>query len=279
MRALRAAVVGGLALGAAPGPRAPGGHVPRAQDAPLLVFAAADLREVLPELAAAYRRAGGDSVVVTFGATGDLALQIANGAPADLFFAADEAAVARLTAQHAVVERTRRLYAIGRLALAVSPAAGANQAGAAGAPPRLADLARASVRTVAVADPARAPYGRAAREALERAGLWAQVGPKVVYTPNVAQAYRVVQDGNADAGFVSRAALSRAAPASYALVDTTLYAPIRQAAAVVAASRRQDAASRFLDYTTGSAGFAVLRRYGFAPPPGGLAAAPAAAPR
>ncbi len=253
---MRAAAAAGALLAAAllVGPAGAQGARP-----PLLVFAAADLREALPDVAAAYRRAGGDSVVVTFGATGDLAVQIANGAPADLFFAADEAAVARLEAERAVARGTRRVYAIGRLALVVAPH------GAAG-PPRLADLAGAAVRSVSVADPARAPYGRAAREALERAGLWARVGPKLVYAPNVAQAYRVVQDGNADAGFVSRAALSRAAPGSYALVDTALYAPIRQAAAVVASSAHAAAAARFLDYAAGDAGFAVLGRYGFARP-------------
>ena len=269
MRRARAAAGGALLVLAPLG--AARAQNPGPSRAPLLVFAAADLREALPDLAAAYRRAGGDSVVVTFGATGDLAVQIANGAPADLFFAADEAAVARLEAERAVAPRTRRLYAVGRLALGAAPKA----SGAAGAL-QLTDLARPGVRTVAIADPARAPYGRAAREALERAGLWARVGPKVVYAPNVAQAYRVVQDGNADAGFVSRAALSRAAPGSYTLVDTALYAPIRQAAAVVATSRQPAAAARFLDYVTGDAGFAVLRRYGFARPAAGAPAAAAA---
>lgn len=245
-----------------------------APGAPLLAFAAADLREALPEVAAAYRRAGGDSVVLTFGATGDLAVQIANGAPADVFFAADTEALARLAAERAVDGRTRRVYALGRLALLGAPAGAAD-------PLRLADLAGGRVRTVSIADPARAPYGRAAREALERAGLWARVRPKLVYAPNVAQAYRAVRDGNADAGLVARASLGRAsggpapggaappgaATPPYALVDTALYAPIRQAAAVVASTARGGRARRFLAYATGPAGFAVFARYGFAPPP------------
>ena len=119
------------------------------------------------------------------------------------------------------------------------------------------------MRTIAIADPAHAPYGRAAQEALTRAGLWDRLRPKLVYAPNVAQAYRFVTGGNADAGVIARASLG-ATPRRYTLVDTALYAPIRQAAAVVATSTRVREASRFLDYATGSAGFAVLGRYGFA---------------
>ena len=243
----------------------PAGVPVRAAARPLLVFAAADLREALPEVASAYRRAGGDSVALVFGATGDLALQIANGAPADVFFAADEGALARLAAAHAVVDGSRRVYALGRLALVV-----AGSATRAAAAVRLTDLAQPAIRTVVIADPAHAPYGRAAQEALEHAGLWERLRPKLVYAPNVAQAYRFVAGGNADAGLVARSSLGMASGAgglAAALVDSTLYAPIRQAAGVVAASARPGDAARFLDYATGSAGFAVLRRYGFAPPP------------
>ncbi|HEY0776530.1 MAG TPA: substrate-binding domain-containing protein, partial [Gemmatirosa sp.] len=101
--------------------------------------------------------------------------------------------------------------------------------------------------------------------------------PKPVYAPNVAQAFRFVTGGNADAGLVARASLGSgtAAPAApYTLVDTALYAPIRQAAAVVTGSTRRSEATRFVGYATGASGFAVLRRYGFGPPP-----AAAAAPR
>lgn len=261
MRFLAAAALLGAA-GCAEGRAAP--------HAPLLVFAAADLREALPEVAAAYRRAGGDSVVLSFGATNDLAAQVANGAPADVFFAADTDALARLAARGAVDGRTRRVYAVGRLALV-----GAK---------RLTDLAGAGVRSVAIADPAHAPYGRAAREALARAGLLERVRAKLIYAPNVAQAYRAVAGGNADAGLVALSAVAGpavagragAGGAGYVAVDTALYAPIRQAAAVVGAeppgpradsTGRYDRAVRFLDYATGAAGFAVLRRYGFAPPP------------
>ncbi len=261
----RALLAGALAAGVACGPARAGA----ASRAPLLVFAAADLREALPEVAAAYRRVGGDSVTVSFGATGDLAVQIANGAPADVFFAADEDALARLAAQHAVVDRTRRVYALGRLALVTGPGAAARHA-----PLQLTDLAAADVRTVVIADPAHAPYGRAAREALERAGLWDRLRARLVYAPNVAQAFRVVEGGNADAGLVALSAVHGATPASYTLVDTTRYAPIRQAAAVVARSTRQAEAGRFLEYATGGAGLAVLRRYGFGLPPGAASAVP-----
>lgn len=268
MRGRAAALAGAAAVGlVAAGCGGEKGAPDAAPNAPLLAFAAADLREALPAVAAAYRRVNGDSVVFTFGATGDLARQIAHGAPTDLFFAADTDALARLAAEHAVDGGTSRVYALGRLALV----------GAAG-PLQLTDLAGAGVRTVAIADPAHAPYGRAAREVLERAGLWARVAPKLVYAPNVVQALRAVLDRNADAGLVARASLgagprgSGLSPGAYALVDTTLYAPIRQAAAAVAPGARGTRARRFLEYATGPAGFVVLQRYGFAPPPAATAA-------
>lgn len=231
----------------------------RSSSAPVLVLAAADLREALPEIVAAYRRAGGDSVTLAFGATGDLAAQITAGAPADVFFSADEQAIARLAAQGAVVDSTRRVYAVGRLALV----------GASGTPQplQLTDLTRASVRTIVLANPAHAPYGRAAQQALQHAALWDALEPKLVYAPNVAQAYRVVAGGNADAGLVARSALGvQPSAGAFTLVDSTLHAPIRQAAAVVARSTHAVAASRFLGYATGPAGYAVLARYGFGAP-------------
>lgn len=259
------AAAAGLALGT--GCR--GGRTARPDAAPLLVFAAADLREALPEIAAAYRRAGGDSVVLTFGATGDLATQIANGAPADVFFAADERALDTLAARGAVDAGSRRSYAVGGLALVAAPGAGAVRA--------LADLAAPAVHTVAIADPAHAPYGRAARQALERGGVWARVGPKVVYAPNVAQAYRDVTSGNADAGIVALAAVEGVPGAPpFVRVDRTLHDPVQQGAAVVRATppadsartaARMAAARRFLDFATLAPGFRILQRFGFEPPP------------
>lgn len=256
MRRLAALVALGLTTACARGDAA--------REAPLVVFAASDLRDALGELARDHRAAGGDSVVLVFGSTGDLAAQVAGGAPADLFFAANAQAIDALAAEGIVVDSTRAVYAIGRLAI-VAPCA----AGGAAAPcdvPALADLARPTVRTVAIADPSHAPYGMAARQALERAGLWDAVRPKLVLGGNVSQAEQFVATGNADAGIVALSLVLRTPGRPHVVVDASLHDPLRQTVAVVAASRRQDAARRFLARLRDAGGQAIMRRYGFTLP-------------
>lgn len=249
---------------------------------PLLVFAAADLRDALAEVARDHRAAGGDSAVLVFGSTGDLATQIANGAPADLFFAASAPPVDSLAARGLVVDGTRAVYALGRLALVARCAAPARGAagvpvptrGASGCPTlTLADLGGPGVRTVAVADPAHAPYGLAARQALERSGLWERVRPKLVLGANISQAEQFVATGNADAGLIALSLVLRVPGRPHALVDPALHDPLRQTAAVIAGSARPAAAARFLQYVLGPAGQRAMRRYGFTLPPAAAAGA------
>jgi molybdate transport system substrate-binding protein len=251
---------------------------------PLLVFAAADLRDALADVARAYRAAGGDSAVLVFGSTGDLATQLANGAPADVFFAANASAVDGLAARHRVVDGTRAVYALGRLALvarcraprrlAPTPAGGGSEGDTTRCPTlTLADLAGPQVRTVAVANPAHAPYGVAARQALERSGLWPRVRPKLVLGANVSQAEQFVATGNADAGLIALSLAIRAPGRAYTLVDSALHEPLRQTAVVIAGSARPAGAERFLRYVTGAAGQQVMRRHGFTLPAATVAGA------
>lgn len=259
---------------------------------PLLVFAASDLRDALTEIAAAHRAAGGDSAVLVFGSTGDLATQIANGAPADLFFAANAEAIDMLAARAGIVDSTRQLYAVGRLAVIArctradtgrtsaealgrgvgSEAPGSSSRTSTGETPacpsiELTDLAADRVRTVAIADPSHAPYGRAAQQALERAGLWESVGPKLVLGANISQAELFVTTGNADAGIVAVSLLHRGTRRPYTPVESSLHDPLLQTVAVVARSPRPNAARTLIAYLQSPAGRSVMERYGFAPPP------------
>jgi len=238
---------------------------------PVLVFAASDLRHALADVARRYRAAGGDSVTLVFGSTGDLTTQIANGAPADLFFAANAAAIDTLAAHRLVVDDTRAVYAVGRLALVARCAAESADADsvpdASRCPtPTLADLAAPAVHVVAIADPAHAPYGRAAQQALERAGLWARVQPKLVLGANITQAYQFVETGNADVGLVALSHVLATPGRPYTLVDSTLHDPLRQTVAALTTGPHRTAAVRFLRYVEGDAGQAIMRGYGLARP-------------
>jgi molybdate transport system substrate-binding protein len=195
--------------------------------------AASDLQLVLPGIVAAFEQGTGVQVIVTYGASGNLARQLAQGLPADLFMSADEALVARLHgagwAQDAGV-----VYAQGRLALAVPREAAAGKT-----PPLDADLrgwqafsahAGASGK-FAMANPEHAPYGRAAKAALEKTGLWPALQRHLVLGENVSQATQAVSSGAAQAGLV---ALSLAlAPAlvqriRHIAINPALHPPIIQ---------------------------------------------------
>ena len=234
---------------------------------PVTVFAAADLRFALAEMAQRYRTQGGDSLVLVFGSTGDLTTQIINGAPADLFFAANAAAIDSLAARKMIVDSTRRVYALGRLALIarcpttrlVSQTSGAPCP----APARLQDVAAASVRSIAIADPAHAPYGLAARQVLERAGIWESVQQRIVMGANVAQAYQFVSTGNADMGLVALSLVARDSVLGHTLIDPALHDPLRQTVAVMSGSTRQQAAMAFLAYFTTPPAQEVMHGAGF----------------
>lgn len=226
----------------------------------LSVAAASDLRFALEEIARLFEAQHGTKTRLTFGSSGQLAAQIEQGAPFDLFFSADEAFVQSLARRRVVAPETVQLYAIGRIVLWVRTAS----------PFVVADgltvLADARIRFVAIANPAHAPYGRAAVQALQTAGLYERVRPKLVLGENISQTLQFIQSGNADIGVV---ALSLAvAPAVHRtgrswLIPAYLHRPIRQAAGVVAASRHGAQAQAFLSFLNGPAGRRVMRQFGF----------------
>jgi molybdate transport system substrate-binding protein len=229
---------------------------PRAEPAAILrVAAASDLQAALPALVERYRRAHPVDVQPAFGSSGQLAAQIRQGAPFDLFLSADLAFVRDLAADGTVQPESVRPYTRGALVLAVHPEAGAAIAG-------LADLARPEVKAIALANPDFAPYGQAGRQALERAGLWDTVHAKVVRAETVRQALQFVETGNAEAGLVGRAIA--AAPGVRVIdVDPALYDPIIQGLGIVAEAPHAEEARAFADFLTGADGQAVLARFGF----------------
>jgi molybdate transport system substrate-binding protein len=228
------------------------------RDGELIVFAASDLQLALGDVATAFAAAGHPKPAISFGSTGTLSQQLENGAPADVFFAADESYLAGLERKGLVAVGTRQVYAIGRIALVER----------AGVTPvtTLADLQRPEVRRIAIANPEHAPYGRAAREALTRAGLWSALGPKLVLGENVSQALQFVHTGNADAGIVALTLALGAPGTRYSTIDATLHDPITQAAAVMARTRRPTAAREFVAFVSGPIARPIMKKYGFALP-------------
>lgn len=251
------------ACAAAVSAMATGAGIAHAADAPL-VAAASDLRFALPEIAAAFTRDTGGEVRVVYGSSGNFRRQIVEGAPFDLFLSADEAFVFAL-AREGHTDGEGALYAIGRLALVVPE--GSRLA----LDPELADIVSAvadgRVQKFAIANPEHAPYGRAAQEALTRAGAWDALAGHLVLGENVAQAAQFATSGSAQGGIV---ALSLAqspgalGTARFVAIPERLHAPLRQR--MVLTRRAQPVARAFYRYLQQPAARAILQRHGFALP-------------
>ena len=234
-------------------PRAAENHP--AGETELLVAAAADLAPAFAELGRSFAQETGIKVVFSFGSTGMLARQIEQGAPVDLFAAANVAYIEGLERQGLIIPETKTLYARGRITLWTRSAGGLRLE-------RIEDLARPEIRRIAIANPEHAPYGLAAREALQAAGLWETVRAKLVFGENVRQALQYAESGNADAAIIALS-LSVSSDGQWTLVPEELHRPLDQALAVIRGARHEQAARRFAAYINSAPGRAIMQRYGF----------------
>lgn len=221
--------------------------------ADLLLAAAADLAPVLPELTAAFETETGIRVTATIGASGALAQQVLHGAPVDVFASADRARIDEVARAGRVVAGTTAVYAYGRLAL--HAAAGARLAS-------FDDLAGPDVRRIAIANPESAPYGLAAKTALQRAGLWDSLQPRIVIAENVRQTVQYVESGGADVALTSLS-LVRSEGGRHITVPDSLYEPLEQVLAVIAGRPYESEARALAHFFTHGAGREILRRHGF----------------
>jgi molybdate transport system substrate-binding protein len=226
--------------------------------ASLTIAAASDLRPLLESARGALEREGGRPVTLVFGSSGQLKEQILAGADFDLFLSADMDYVRELDQAGAIAPGGARAYATGYLVLAWRD----------GIPTflGLADLQRDDVRRVAIANPAHAPYGRAAQQALTSAGLWEGVRGKLVLGENARLTADYVRTGNAEAGILPLS-LVVGAGVPYLPIDEALHEPIIQGGGVIAHSPNEARARAVLDYLLSPPGQELLAAYGFGPPP------------
>lgn len=242
------------AAGVLAGPAIPAGVVAQ-QPATITVFAASDLGPAFQTIIPEFEKNARAKVTLVLGSTGTLAQQIRNGAPADLFFAANESAIDDLGPEKLIILQTRLRYARGRI-VTVMLKSGSIRVDS------LKDLADPRVRRIAIANPAHAPYGLAAQQTLEASGLWDALRSKLVYGENVQQAIQFVRSGSAEAGIVARSVVE-ASDLDWKLVDANLHAPINQTAVVLTRTRHPGLAMSFLEWVTGVQGRRVMRQFGF----------------
>ena len=236
--------------------RSPDTAAGRRAQSHLRVAAASDLRAALPVLAERFEKVHRINVTPVFGASGQLAQQIEQGAPYDVFLSANKAFVERLAAKGMVKADSVTPYAQGLLVLVVSRKSGVAVSG-------LPDLTKPEVKHIAIANPELAPYGFAAKQALERAGL-AAVTPKLVQAESIRQALQFVQTGNAEVGLVAHS-VADVPEVQKMDLDRALYDPIVQYLGIVSRSEIPEAARTFADFLKGAEGRKLLSSFGFIP--------------
>ncbi|MFY0992003.1 molybdate ABC transporter substrate-binding protein [Halomonas sp. C05BenzN] len=236
------------------------------------VAAASDLQFALSEAAERFREASGHDLRLNFGSSGNFRRQIAQGAPFELYLSADEAYV------HALHEEGRTedagvVYAIGRLAWLQR--AGRDDLPEATAPLEGVREAIATHRVgegrprIALANPEHAPYGVAARQALEHAGLWEDTAPLRILGENVSQAAQFALSGDARGGLVAWSlalAPTLAERSEHVLIPEAWHAPLVQRMALVAGAG--EVARSFYDWLQQEEAREILERYGFRLPDG-----------
>lgn len=240
---------------------------PKSTDPPrqaVLVAAASDLRFALTEVAGQFQEDQGIKLELSFGSSGNLARQIAQGAPFELFLSADESYVQRL-ADLGMTRDKGSLYAVGRIVLFAPKGSPLEPDPAL---KNVADrLADGSLRRFAIANPDHAPYGRAARQALRSLALWEIVQPTLLYGENISQAAQFAASGNAEGGIIAYSlaiAPQFQGHGSYALIPDTLHAPLRQRMVLTRAATTE--AGKLYEYLRSPSARETLARYGFAPP-------------
>ncbi len=220
---------------------------------PVQIAAASDLSVAFEELGQLFEARTGQKVTFSFAASGTLAKQLSQGAPFDLFAAANSSFVDSAVQSGACDGASKARYARGHV-VAWSKDVKLQS---------LADLLRPEIKRIAIANPEHAPYGKAAREALVKAGLWSQLEPKMVPAENVRQALQFAQTGNAEVALVALSLVVSESAGQALAIDPALHAPIDQTLVVCRRGKNVAGGRAFAKLVESAEGQALLERYGF----------------
>jgi molybdate transport system substrate-binding protein len=230
---------------------------------PLIVAAAADITLALEQLNREFAAQTGSPARLVFGSTGLLAHQIRAGAPFDVFLAADERRIQELVEIGKIEADSLARYATGRIALLAPTLVTGVRSGQELSAADLGILVGPEVRQVAIANPEHAPYGIAARDLLQRAGLWERLRNSIIMAENIRQAVQFVDSGNAEAGIVALPLVIQRQE-GWRAIDERSHAPIVQAAGIVKGA--PPPARAFLALLLSERGQAILKSHGFGSP-------------
>jgi len=218
------------------------------------VAVAANFTEAAKEIAAAFRAKTGHEAVLSFGASGQFYTQITQGAPFQVFLSADDARPKKLVDDGLAAAGSRFTFAIGKLVLwSKTPGLVKGEE----------TLKATSFAKLSICNPAAAPYGAAAVEAMKALKIYETLQPKLVEGATITQAYQFVETGNAELGFVALSQLTGTDTGSRWLVPQELYSPIRQDAVLLKSGASNEAATGFIAFLRGPEARAIIEKYGY----------------
>lgn len=224
------------------------------------VAVAANFASPMKAIALDFEKATGHKARLSFGSTGKFYAQISNGAPFDVFVAADDVTPARLENDGRAVSKSRFTYATGKLVLWSAQPGRVDG--------RAEVLKKGDFRKLAIAAPKLAPYGAAAMQTLERLGLLTALQPKLVLGESIGQTFSFVQTGNADLGFVALSQIYENGTdksGSAWIVPADLHTPIRQDAVLLVHGAGNKAANDLLAFLKTERAKAVIKSFGYEP--------------
>ena len=224
--------------------------------APVQVAAAADLVRAFGDIGRAFEAETKRKVVFSFGSSGLLAQQIRQGAPFDMFAAANVAFTDDLVEAGVCDGTSQARYARGRIVVWTKK-------GLVEPPKNLDDLKDARFRRIAIANPEHAPYGAAAQQALQRSNLWKALEPRIVYGENIKQTQQFAQSGNAEAAIVARSLVIDDEDGVTLPIDSALHKPIEQALIVCKNGKNTAGGRAFAAFVQSEKAHATLQHYGF----------------
>ena len=222
----------------------------------LLVAAASSMRDALEEVAAEFEKVSGHKTNFTFGSSGLLAHEIEDGVPYDLYISAGASFIQELYHRRLLVQGTSNVICKGRLVIIVRRDSPRKI-------DRLHDITNFSL--IAIANPQHAPYGKAAQEALQNAGLWIGLQNRILYTERVADVLELVETGRAPVG-IGAESLWASAQVEYVPVEDKLYTPPETYIAMVKGTLHKEEARAFIAFLASDKGRAILKEYGFSTP-------------
>ncbi|OGT19527.1 MAG: molybdate ABC transporter substrate-binding protein [Gallionellales bacterium RIFOXYB12_FULL_54_9] len=222
------------------------------------VAVASNFAAPVERIAVLFQQQSGHTLKISPGASGKFYAQIASGAPFDVFLSADETNPQRLEREGLAVANASFVYALGRLVLWSAQPGLVDAKGAV--------LGKGNFNKLAYADPKLAPYGLAARETLEKLGLWSSVQGKLVTGENITQTYQFAATSNAELGFVALSQVykdGKVTEGSSWLVPSNLYSPIKQSAVQLSAAKDPAAAKAFLTFLKSKKAAEIIRSFGY----------------